>query len=209
MEKNKVSVLVAGQRFTLVTEESDKNVMDIAASVDAKINTFMARMNMSREKCSVLAALDFCDDERKARKAINEIKDQIKDYITEISTLKEENEKLKKEIEKLNDEKQRLIDSKKATVITSKEALTESVTSQDDLSFDFPNEIKVEVDEKPTQEAEKKVDNTPSYFGAPIKKPRHEHKHENPYKQQFEKKQSEQKGYTPQRQYTLFDNDNE
>lgn len=209
MDKNKVSVMVAGQRFTLVTDESDKNVMDVAASVDAKINTFMAQMNMSREKCSVLAALDFCDDERKARRAINEIKDQIKDYITEISSLKDENENLKKEIEKLNNEKQRLIESKKATVVTSKETEKENVTAQDDLSFDFPNEIKVEVDEKPIQEAEKAVENTPSYFSNPIKKPRHEHKHENPYKQKFENRQSEQKGYTPQRQYTLFDNDNE
>lgn len=209
MEKNKVSVLVAGQRFTLVTDESDKNVMDIAASVDAKINTFMARMNMSREKCSVLAALDFCDDERKARKAINEIKDQIKDYISEISSLKDENERLNKEIEKLKTEKQRLIDSKKATVLTSKEAEKERVTSQDDLSFDFPNEIKVEVDEKPAQGEEKKALNTPSYFSAPMKKPRHEHKHENPYKQKFENKQAQQKGYTPQRQYTLFDNGDE
>ena len=59
------------------------------------------------------------------------------------------------------------------------------VTAEDDLFFGEPAEPVV----KPQRE----------------KKNRHDHAHVNPYKQQFMQKQKEQKGYTQQRQYSLFD----
>ena len=40
-------------------------------------------------------------------------------------------------------------------------------------------------------------------------KKRHSHEHKNPFKERFMKQQNEQKGYTPIRQYSLFDETDE
>ena len=95
MEKNKITVFVAGQKLTLITTDTEKYVSEIAQKVDTTVNSLLNSSNMSREKCAVMAALDFCDDEAKARVALNELKEQIKDYIADSSALRAENEELK------------------------------------------------------------------------------------------------------------------
>lgn len=228
MEKKKISVFVAGQKLTLITTESEKYVSTIASKVDTAINSMFTSSNMSKEKCAVMAALDFCDDEAKARAALNELKDQIKDYIKDSETLRQENDALKSEIEKLKSEKEELLKSKKTLIASSveikkttekTEEIEIEIDSDDDLSFDFDEDddiaeieedaeiidIPVNKDEKnepvavaPAISTEKKTD-----------KKRHSHEHKNPFKERFMKQQNEQKGYTPIRQYSLFDETDE
>ena len=121
MERKKISVFVAGQKLTLITTESEKYVSTIASKVDTAINSMFTSSNMSKEKCAVMAALDFCDDEAKARAALNELKEQIKDYIKDSETLRQENDALKSEIEKLKSEKAELLKSKKTLIASSVE----------------------------------------------------------------------------------------
>lgn len=211
MEKKKVTVFVAGQKLNLITTESEKYVTDIAQKVDTAVNSMFASSNMSREKCAVMAALDFCDDEAKARVALNELKEQIKDYIEDSSKLRAENEELKAEIEKLKAEKQELLNSKKTLVAsaveikkekTVKQEIEVEIDSSDDLSFDFD-----EVNTEGTQadEAVEAVETNDTATPKKADKKRHNHSHTNPYKERFLKQQNEQKGYTPTRQYSLFD----
>ncbi len=208
MEKKKVTVFVAGQKLTLITTESEKYVNDIANKVETTINSLFASSNLSKEKCAVMAALDFCDDETKARASMNEIKEQIKDYIEDVSKLKEENASLKAEVEKLKEEKKVLLNSKKTMIATKVDIKDDKsdkaeekveISAEDDLSFDVEDDQvkaqgaiveKTVVEDKaqPTQKADKK---------------RHEHKHVNPFKERF--MQQNDKGYTPVRQYSLFD----
>lgn len=199
MEKKKVTVFVAGQKLNLITSESQKYVSDIASKVDTAIMSMFTSSNMSREKCAVMVALDLCDDEAKLRQAMNEVKEQVKDYIVDISSLKAENAELKAEIEKLKNEKKELLNSKKTLIASaveikdSKKVETKTeekeINADDDLSFDFEEE-KVEEPKKEAPKTEKK---------------RHNHNHTNPYKERFMKEQKEEKGYTPVRQYSLFD----
>ena len=210
MEKKKICVFVAGQKLSLITTDSERYVRDIASKVDTAINSMFTSSTMSREKCAVMAALDFCDDEAKSRAALNEVKEQIKDYIRDSQALRDEIDKLKAENEKLKSEKEELMKSKKTLIASAVEIKkttkkTEEVeieiNSDDDLSFDFDeDEPKTEdtqtdetVIEEPKQQ-EKKAD-----------KKRHNHEHKNPYKERFMKQQSEEKGYTPMRQYSFFD----
>lgn len=233
MEKNRVTVLVAGQKFTILSEESETYVVDLAAKIDARI-TALTLKNMTREKAAVLTALDFADDIEKDKKAQAQIKEQIKDYIREISELSAECESLKAQADRLKEEKeqerlekealQKIVKDLQTGIETFREQSAKMVkpveaepkreeapaaaqaapeiseeikddkpqtTDDGDLSFDF-----IEEEQKPVHTS------TPS---APKKK-RHEHNHENPYKQQYMKKQ-EEKGYTPQRQYSLFDDE--
>lgn len=223
MEKKKVTVFVAGQKLTLITTDSEKYVSDIAQKVDTTINSLMNSSNMSREKCAVMAALDFCDDEAKARATLNDVKEQIKDYIDDSSKLRAENETLKAEVEKLKAEKAELLTSKKTLVASAveikhenkaetKEEIEVEIDSSDDLSFDFEKENEEVAEE--TQEVVTTAPATPAPVNQATaqtqknEKKRHNHNHANPYKERFLKQQNEQKGYTPVRQYSLFDDDN-
>ena len=219
MEKNKISVFVAGQKLTLITSDSERYVRDIASRVDTAINSMFTASTMSREKCAVMAALDFCDDEAKSRAALNEVKEQIKDYIRDSQALRDEIDKLKAEIEKLKGDKEELVKSKKTLIASAVEIKkttkkTEEVeieiNADDDLSFDFDEDETVENTEKVKVEEAKEtpaetVAQEPKQQEKKADKKRHNHEHKNPYKERFIKQQSEEKGYTPMRQYSFFD----
>ena len=224
MEKNKISVFVAGQKLTLITSDSERYVRDIASRVDTAINSMFTASTMSREKCAVMAALDFCDDEAKSRAALNEVKEQIKDYIRDSQALRDEIDKLKAEIEKLKGDKEELLKSKKTLIASAVEIKkttkkTEEVeieiNADDDLSFDFDedetveNKEEVKAEEKATEEAKETPAETvaqePKKQEKKADKKRHNHEHKNPYKERFIKQQSDEKGYTPMRQYSFFD----
>lgn len=211
MEKKKVTVFVAGQKLTLITTESEKYVSDIANKVETTINSLFASSNLSKEKCAVMAALDFCDDEAKARACLNEVKEQIKDYIEDVAKLKAENEELKAEVARLEGEKKTLLNSKKTMIATKvdikeeKEPVIEEnnkideISADDDLSFEVEESVEVKAEEivqaKPSNNATQQPKKT--------EKKRHEHNHTNPFKERFMKQND--KGYTPVRQYSLFD----
>ena len=230
MEKRRVSIFVAGQRFNILTDEEEKYVIDIAAKIDARISSLAISQNMTRERAAVLTALDFADDNEQDKRALNEIKEQIKDYLTQIAKLSEENtalsaenDQLRREIAALRetqnlnsasladaqntkaaDEKEK--EALKAQIRALKEQMElvhmeapppapveeapakEEITAEDDLFFEPQEEPEV----KPAPRKEKKN--------------KHEHSHVNPYKQQFMKK-NEDKGYTQQRQYSLFEDE--
>ena len=209
MDKKKVTVLVAGQKFSLVTTESEKYVIDTAAKIDAKINALVISSDMTREKAAVLTALDLSDDNSKLTNNISEIKEQIKDYIVEINKLKKENKELKVKLEALSNQNS---DISKNSAQDLKE---ENKESNEDL---FLGESSVNTVETKTEtnNLDKKTpvkNGTTTFKNQSLSnqqtqqkfpKRKHEHEHTNPYKQQFMNKK-EDKGYQPQRQYSLFD----
>lgn len=230
MDKKRVSVFVAGQRFTILTDEDEKYVIDIAAKIDARISSLTISQNMTRERAAVLTALDFADDNEQDKRAIAEIKEQIKDYITEISKLSEENtalnaenNQLKREIAALKETQNinaaALQDAQntKAGDEKEKEALKAQIRAlKEQMELVHVESTPEPVEEEPAPEKEEVTAEDDLFFGAPAepeikpskeKKNRHDHSHVNPYRQQFMQKKNEQKGYTQQRQYSLFDKD--
>ncbi len=224
MEKKKVTVFVAGHKLNLLTTESEKYVTDIASKVDTAVMSMLTSTNMSKEKCAVMVALDYCDDEAKQKSALSEIKEQVKDYIDDVAKLKAENNELKAEIEKLKAEKLELVNSKKTMVASAVEMKEEKIeekeeiSADDDLSFDLGTEEKTKVEvikrETPPTVAQEEKPVVPApvmeqmNFSQPAQKndkKRHQHSHVNPYKERFMQQKNDQKGYTPVRQYSLFD----
>ncbi|MBR1534165.1 MAG: cell division protein ZapA [Ruminococcus sp.] len=230
MDKKRVSVFVAGQRFTILTDEDEKYVIDIAAKIDARISSLTISQNMTRERAAVLTALDFADDNEQDKRAIAEIKEQIKDYITEISKLSEENTALNaennqlkreiaalKETQNLNAAALQDAQNTKAGDEKEKEALKAQIRAlKEQMELVHVESTPAPVEEEPAPEKEEVTAEDDLFFGAPAepeikpakeKKNRHDHSHVNPYRQQFMQKKNEQKGYTQQRQYSLFDKD--
>ena len=114
MENNiiKVSVVVAGQRFTILTDKSEKYVRDIASEIDARINSLVVSSNMTRERAAVLTAMDYADDSVLDRENIAAVKEQIKDYVQEIERLQDNNAKLVSDYNLLKAEYERLIEER-------------------------------------------------------------------------------------------------
>ncbi len=229
MDKKRVSVFVAGQRFTILTDEDEKYVIDIAAKIDARISSLTISQNMTRERAAVLTALDFADDNEQDKRTIVEIREQIKDYLTETSKLSEENTALNAENNQIKRENAALREEQQANAAALQNALTAKAAAEKEIA-----ELKAQIDALRKQAQENRAETpapaaqTPApvkdevtaeddlFFGEPAqppvrpakeKKNRHDHSHVNPYKQQFMQKKNEQKGYTQQRQYSLFDKD--
>ena len=229
MDKKRVSVLVAGQRFTILTDEDEKYVIEIAAKIDARISSLTISQNMTRERAAVLTALDFADDNEQDKRAIVEIKEQIKDYITQLARLSEENTALAQENDQLRREFAALKETQninaaslqdaqnaKAADEKEKDALKAQIRALKEQLELASVEKTPEAPKEPTPEKAEVTAEDDLFFGEPAepvvkpqkeKKNRHDHAHVNPYKQQFMQKQKEQKGYTQQRQYSLFDED--
>ena len=237
MEKKKVSVFVAGQRFNLVTDEEESYVRELASRVDARISSLVMSGNMQREKAAVLAALDLADDCEQEKRNLSEVREQVKDYLSKIEALSDENAEIKAELSKLKLSAEALDDARKtiANVEKEREALKKQVCAmreQIELMQKAAEEaaqksaIEAATDEPAEQEAAPAVEKTVEipqisaeddlFFDVPQEEPvkpasrkekknRHDHSHVNPYKQQHMQKQGEQKGYTQQRQYSLFD----
>lgn len=231
MENNKikVSVLVAGQRFNILTEKSEKYVLDIASQIDTKINSLCISGEMTRERAAVLTALDYADDSELDRENLAAIKEQVKDYLSEIGKLRESNTKLTGDYKNLKAEYERLIAENRTVSDMEKEAqrdkktiadLEEQIRSLNEKIDELKKQLvhenipeAIEDREAPPEKEDIITAEDDLFFDEedeqvkPLpqkKKNRHEHKHENPYKQNAAKKK-EQKGYTQQRQYTFFD----
>lgn len=248
MEKKKVSVFVAGQRFNIITDQEEKYVRELASRIDARISSVSISGNLTRESAAVLTALDLADDGEQSKREIAEIREQIKDYLTRIEALGAENEQLKTELSKAQLETSALGDARATIAASDREkealkkqilALKEQIALMQRAGYTLPaeqEEQELPSPEPEPQEAAPLPAAVPAEAELPPadettvtaeddlffdmaqeeeirpsrkeKKNRHEHKHLNPYKQQYmQQKQGEQKGYTQQRQYSLFDTD--
>lgn len=225
MEKKRVSVFVAGQRFTILTDEEEKYVVDIAAKIDARITSLVFSQNITRERAAVLTALDFADDNEQDKRAMGEIKEQIKDYVTQIGALSDENtalsaenHQLKKEIALCKEaENTHAADEKEIEALKNQiRALKEQIEAMTAQKQTAPAEEEIPVPQDAPEEKEEITAEDDLFFTAqeePAVKPkkekknRHDHSHVNPYQQKYMQRKDDQKGYTQQRQYSLFDTD--
>lgn len=230
--KIKVSVVVAGQRFTILTDKSEKYVRDIASEIDARINSLVLTSNMTRERAAVLTAMDYADDSVLDRENIAAVKEQIKDYVKEIERLQDNNAKLvsdynllKAEYERLIEDRQtaqdfeekakKALDDSQAQIASLQEQLKKANEQIESLKNQQSDDDEIPLPEEAPAEQEKPITAEDDLFFDPEeeevikpekkKKNRHEHHHVNPYQQKA--KDKEQKGYTQQRQYSFFDVD--
>ena len=229
--KIKVSVVVAGQRFTILTDKSEKYVRDIASEIDARINSLVLTSNMTRERAAVLTAMDYADDSVLDRENIAAVKEQIKDYVQEIERLQDNNAKLVSDYNLLKAEYERLIEERQSAQSVEENAKKELADSQEQikslqeqlkkaneqiesLKNQQPADEEIPLPEEAPAEQEKPITAEDDLFfdmeeevvkPEKKKKNRHEHNHVNPYQQKA--KDKEQKGYTQQRQYSFFELD--
>ena len=104
--KNKVTVSIAGQNYTLVASEDAGYMEKVAAHVDAKIQEVLDESKVSLVDGAVLGALNIADEYFKEVEASENLRRQLKEYLEEATKMKMELSEAKREIFKLQNKKQ-------------------------------------------------------------------------------------------------------
>ena len=103
--KNKVTVSIAGQNYTLVASEDAGYMEKVAAHVDAKIQEVLDGARVSLVDAAVLGAVNVADEYFKEVEASENLRRQLKEYLEEATKLKLELSEAKREIFKLQNQK--------------------------------------------------------------------------------------------------------
>lgn len=103
--KNKVTVSIAGQEYTMVAAEDEAYVRKVAAFVDGQLREVMDQGRLSLADGAVLAALNIADQFYREQAAAENLRRQIKDGMDESAKLKAELSECKREIFRLQNKR--------------------------------------------------------------------------------------------------------
>jgi cell division protein ZapA len=99
--KSKITVFVAGQEFTLLSEEDEGYVLRVAAQVDTQVRELMDGGRLSLSNAAVLTALNATDKTQKAVDSADHLRHQVREYLEETQKLKGELADARREISRL------------------------------------------------------------------------------------------------------------
>ena len=103
--KNKVTVSIAGQDYTMVSADNENYVRKVAAHVDGQIREVLESGRLSVANGAVLAAMNIADQYYREVAASENLRRQVKDGLEENAKLKAELSECKREIFKLQNKK--------------------------------------------------------------------------------------------------------
>ena len=103
--KNRVTVTIAGQEYTLVATEEEGYVEKVAQHVDAQMKQVLSGARVSLVDGAVLTAVNIADEYFKEVEASENLRRQLKEYLEEATKLKMELSEAKREIFKLQNQK--------------------------------------------------------------------------------------------------------
>lgn len=95
--KNRVKLNIAGCEITIASEDNESYIRQTGALVDEHIRKVMEQTpNMSTTLAAIFAALDFCDEANKERKTADNLRDQVKSYLDDASSARDQLHQAKK-----------------------------------------------------------------------------------------------------------------
>ena len=101
MDKNRVTVIINGRQYVMVSNESQEYLRRLADYVEAKVaDVRKSTNNIMGERPIVLAALNVCDEYFKALEGGNIVASQAERTSEKMRKLQEENDKLSEIISK-------------------------------------------------------------------------------------------------------------
>lgn len=107
--KNKVTVKICSQEYSILAVEPEEYMLRVASLVDRKMNEIMEQnQRLSLADAAVLSAINLCDDCLKAQSAGDNLRSQIKQYLDDAAKYRQEADEAKKEIVRLRNEMQDL-----------------------------------------------------------------------------------------------------
>ncbi len=103
--KNKLTVSIADQEYTLIADQDADAVLKIAAHVDAKVREVMTGNNLSLANSAILACMNVAEEYFNEMAAAENLRHQLKEYLEESAKVKQELSEAKREIFKLQNKR--------------------------------------------------------------------------------------------------------
>ena len=106
MDKQKTVVTIAGQEFSLVSEEPEMHVHRTAGLVDAEMLAVRELSpSLSAASAAILAATNLADRLIRAQETSESLRAQLKDYLEEVARAKNELAETRRELNRLKKDK--------------------------------------------------------------------------------------------------------
>ena len=105
MEKNKVSITIRNQKYTVISSETPENIKALAFTVDEKLSSIMSSSKITLTEALVLTALDLANEAAEQERAVTRLKREMAGYLEDVEKVMIERDKLKRELEKLKGKK--------------------------------------------------------------------------------------------------------
>ena len=103
--KNKVTVTIAQQQYTLIADQDAPAVEKIAAHVDEKVCQVQDGSRLSLADSAILAAMNIAEEYFKEVEASENLRRQLKEYLEEGAKVKQELSEAKREIFRLQNKR--------------------------------------------------------------------------------------------------------
>lgn len=98
MGKNKISVSIAGSEFVVTTDEEREYTLSLARTVDSKIrNLLQESTKLTAGLAAILTCLDLCDENEKNKESCARLRDEIRQYLSQVESAGIEKQMLRQE----------------------------------------------------------------------------------------------------------------
>ena len=102
MEKNKVSITIRNQQYTVISEESPEDIKLLSEVVDKKLSEIMgAGGRISLTEALLLVSLDLANGMKKSADIISKYKSEMAGYLEDVEKATIERDKYKRELDKI------------------------------------------------------------------------------------------------------------
>ena len=106
--KNRVKVSVLNSEYTVVAQEDEQYIQKVAEHVDKTMREFLSSSGMSTSSASILTCINICDQYFKASESCDRLREQIKQYLDDAKSERNQADEARKEIMRLRSQIQEL-----------------------------------------------------------------------------------------------------
>lgn len=101
MEKKVHKLVIAGEEYRIISDESTEYMQSLAHEVDVKMSAIIKGTRVSTTQAAVLVALQYADDASKNSGNADSLRAQLKEYLEDAAKAKSERDFYKREVERL------------------------------------------------------------------------------------------------------------
>lgn len=103
--KNRMKLNICGSDYLIVSDEPEAYVLELGSDVDRSMRSMMNNdPRVSTTMAAVLTALTLADEAQKANASADNLRNQIKDYLSDNARARSEAEEVRREAERLRRE---------------------------------------------------------------------------------------------------------
>ena len=101
MEKKVHNLVIAGEQYKIISDESAEYMQSLAREIDIKVSNVVKSTRVSTTQAAVLVALQYADDATKNSGNADTLRAQLKSYLEDAAQAKSERDFYKRELERV------------------------------------------------------------------------------------------------------------